>query len=1051
MYLTYICAVFSNILDKSSSDMQSKGIIKFFLILFTIIVAIQFLYMVPTMRVEADADAYAERIASSSVEKDKATALKTARIAYLDSMSGEKIFSIPLIKDFSYEELKSKQLALGLDLKGGMSVILQVDLQDVIRSLANNSEDPEFNKALANASQRFKTAQSDYVTLFGEEYQKVAAGKKLANIFILNESFRDKINFETPDGEIVRIIREMSNETVKLTYKRLKDRIDKTGVVQPNVSLDENRDLIIVELPGFDNPERARKLLQATAKLEFYDVYRISDAGLSTSFLEADKKLQRLSEGVDTSSIDVAVDSSYAYTYDSLGQVIDSTLQAATPDSLGGLSSGNGPLLSNLTLNMSSAEGLSNPPAVMGTAARNKMNLITEYLARPDIRAMFPRDLEFRWAYKASKDFTTGEQTDQFNLYAIRKKKGSDIAPLEGDRVSDARASTDPNTGEVVVSLNMDSKGSRIWADMTTKAAQDNNREIAILLDDEVVSAPSVRQPISGGSSQISGDFSLQEATDLSNILQIGKLPAKTKIIQESLVGPSLGQDNIDRSLTSVSIAFVLLLLFMVLYYAGGGIVSIIALFANLFFIVGGLASYGTVLTLPGIAGMVLTMGMAVDANVIIYERIREELRHGKTLALSIKEGFQQSYSAIIDANVTTLLTALVLAYFGLGPIKGFAVVLIIGIIFTLFTAVLLSRLIIEYWVGKGNSMSFASSWSKNILSNVNINWLGLRKYGYIFSSLLILAGAISFFTRGFELGVDMKGGYSYNIQFAEGQAVNIDQLRKELGSAFGTAPLVKAVDTRNTFNVTTSYGIDDDGEEAAGKVMDKLFEGVNSISGGNLNIEEFKATDAQGTHVVSSNKVGSTIAEDIKDSSFYSALFALLLIFLYLFIRFNKWQFSLGAVLALLHDVLATLSIFTLLHGIVPFSMEVDQAFVAAILTVIGYSVNDTVIVFDRIREFLNTYSGKAKEEVFNLAINNTLSRTMITSATTLLVVVTLFIFGGASIKGFAFALMFGILFGTYSSVFIASALVVDLTKDREIKGTEKKGGFTKHAASVK
>ncbi|MCO6486368.1 MAG: protein translocase subunit SecF, partial [Saprospiraceae bacterium] len=542
-----------------------------------------------------------------------------------------------------------------------------------------------------------------------------------------------------------------------------------------------------------------------------------------------------------------------------------------------------------------------------------------------------------------------------------------------------------------------------------------------------------------------------QEATDLANILQVGKLPAKTRIIQESLVGPSLGQENIDRSLTSVTIAFALLLLFMVLYYAGGGVVSIIALFANLFFIIGGLASYGTVLTLPGIAGIVLTMGMAVDANVIIYERIREEIRNGKTIGMAIRDGYQQSYSAIIDANVTTILTALVLAYFGLGPIKGFAVVLIIGVLFTLFTAVLFTRLIIDYWLAKGRTMAFASSWSKNVLANVNVDWVGMRKYGYIFSSILILAGTISFFVRGFEMGVDMKGGYSYNIQFASDQQVNIDQLRTELTKVFGGAPVVKAVDTRNTFNVTTSYGVDDDSEDAAQKVVAKLYEGVNAVSGGQIDFETFQNTDGVGTHLISSNKVGATIAEDIRDSSLYSALFALLLIFLYLFIRFNKWQFSLGAVMALLHDVLATLRIFTLLHGILPFSMEVDQAFVAAILTVIGYSVNDTVIVFDRIREFLNSYTGKAKEEVFNLAINNTLSRTLITSATTLLVVVTLFIFGGASIKGFAFALLFGILFGTYSSVFIASALVVDLTKEREFKGKEKKKGFVKHASPVK
>ncbi len=1031
--------------------MQGKGIVKFFLVLFTVIVAIQFLYMLPTMRVESDADAYAQRVADATGGADTETVLKEARTAYLDSMSGETIVSIPLISDFTYEDLKSRQLALGLDLKGGMSVILQVDLKDFIKSLANNSEDVEFNQALENATKRFNTAQTDYVTLFGEEFQKVANGKKLSNIFILNESFRDEINFETPDGEIIRMIREKANETVKLTHKRLKDRIDKTGVVQPNVSLDENRDLIIVELPGFDNPERARNLLQATAKLEFYDVYRVMDNGIMQALIEADKKLQK-SATTDTSLVAEAIemDTTYNYVYDSTGQIVDSTMNIVEANA-GGIEGG-GPLMSNMTLNLSSGEGLSFSPAVMGTASRNKKKLIDQYLSRADIKALFPRDLEFRWAYKASRDFTTGEETDQYNLYAIRKKRGSNEAPLEGDRITNASANPDATSGEVVVSLAMDTRGARIWADMTTKAAQDNNREIAILLDNEVVSAPSVRQPITGGDSQISGDFTMAEATDLSNILQVGKLPARTQIIQESLVGPSLGQDNINRSLTSVGLAFALLLVFMVLYYVGGGVVSIIALFANLFFVIGALASYGTVLTLPGIAGLVLTMGMAVDANVIIYERIREELRHGKTMAMAIKDGFQQSYSAIIDANVTTILTALVLSYFGLGPIKGFAIVLIIGILFTLFTAVLLTRLMVEYWVSKDRHMSFASNWSKDLMANVNINWIGLRKYGYMISGALILAGAISFFTRGFELGVDLKGGYSYNVQFVEGSNVDSDMLRKELGDQFGGSPVVKAVDTRNTFNITTSYLVDDTAEDAASRVMDKLFDGVNAISGGGLDKDAFQSTYGDGTHITSSSKVGPTIAEDIKDSSLYSAMFALLLIFLYLFIRFNKWQFSLGAVMALLHDVLATLSIFTLFHGILPFSMEVDQAFVAAILTVIGYSVNDTVIVFDRIREFLGTYTGKTKEEVFNLAINNTLSRTVITSGTTLLVVMSLFLFGGASIKGFAFALIFGILFGTYSSVFIASALVVDLTKEREFKGKEKKKkGFSRSAEAAK
>jgi len=507
------------------------------------------------------------------------------------------------------------------------------------------------------------------------------------------------------------------------------------------------------------------------------------------------------------------------------------------------------------------------------------------------------------------------------------------------------------------------------------------------------------------------------------------------------VVGPSLGAENINRSINSLLIGFAIVLIFMIFYYSTAGIVSILMLFLNLFFIFGALASLGTVLTLPGIAGIVLTIGMAVDANVIIYERIREELREGKTIMMAIRDGFQNSYSAIIDANVTTILTAAVLAYFGMGPIKGFAVVLIIGVISSLFTAVLVGRLLIDWWMSKeGRSLSFWTGISKNAFSNLNVDWLGKRKIAYIFSSIIILIGLSSFFMRGFELGVDFKGGYSYVVQFAPDQSVNPDALRTELTNTFGTTPVVKAVSTGNAYNITTSYLINETEEDAADRVLQKLFEGVNATVGGTLNIEQFKNSEFSGTHVNQSSKVGATIAGDIKRSSVYATIFALMFIFLYLFARFNRWQYSLGAVAALFHDVLFVLSIFSLGHGILPFSMEVDQAFIAAILTVIGYSINDTVVIFDRIREFMNAYSKRTKEEVINLAINNTLSRTIVTSLTTLFVVLILFLFGGGSIKGFAFALLVGIIVGTYSSIFIATPVMADLSDDLRPKETKKK-----------
>jgi SecD/SecF fusion protein len=616
-------------------------------------------------------------------------------------------------------------------------------------------------------------------------------------------------------------------------------------------------------------------------------------------------------------------------------------------------------------------------------------------------------------------------------LYAIKKERAE--APVSGDQVVAAAAEPDPITKETGVTLRMDKNGAKAWAEMTTKAAQDNNRQVAILLDDEVVSAPSVNEPITGGNTQITGNFNIQEAQDLANILEIGKLPAETKIISEALVGPSLGKENISKSINSLVIGFLIVMAFMFLYYSSAGIMSIISLFLNIFFIFGTLASFGTVLTLPGIAGIVLTIGMAVDANVIIYERIREELDEGKTLMTSISEGFRQSYSAIIDSNVTTLLSAFMLSYFGLGPIKGFAVVLIIGILSSMFTAVLVSRLLIDWWTGKGKELKFSNSYSKSAFSNINVDWMGNRKLAYIFSGVLVLLSVLSIFTRGFEFGVDFKGGYSYNIQFSE--SVNPEDLRKELTTAFyGNTPVVKSIDSENSLNVVTSYMIDSGDENASQKVLERLFAGVNNLSGNSLDITNFSNPEGKGTHVVSSSQVGPTVAEDIKSSSLQAALFALALIFLYIFIRFNKWQYSAGAVIALFHDTIITLGVFSALHGILPFSMEVDQAFIAAILTVIGYSINDTVVVFDRIREMMGIYIKRSRHEVINKAINNTLSRTTLTSLTTLFVVIVLFLFGGSSIKGFSFAILFGITIGTYSSIFIASPLMSDLLKKDEV-----------------
>lgn len=1026
--------------------MQGKGVVKFFLVVMLVVTLIQYLTVIPTNKVEREADAFAKSAADQVQEELRDSVLKSKRTEFLDSMSTEQVFRIPMLKSYTYQELKAQQLALGLDLKGGMSVVLQVDLRDFLRSLANDSKDPTFVEALEKATQAQKQAQSDFITLFADEWRKVRGDKRLAPIFQRNDALRDEINYESSDGDVIGILRTKSDETVDLTFKLLKERIDKLGVTQPNVSLDSERDLILVELPGIDNPERARSYLQATAKLEFWKVYRMNDPGMFQAFATANQLLAN-TENVNLEPQIIRIDT--IREKDTLGVDIAGTIvRIDTIRDNNNIAAG--PLFSVLSLNPGNS-----PTAIMGYALKNKKEQISEYLNRDEIKSLFPSDVSFHWSKDATALTGTGgtANTEQFELYAIKTERQD--APLSGDHVTDASPQSDPTNNEIGVSLKMDGTGAKTWARLTTEASQDNQRQIAILLDNEVVSAPSVNEPITGGSSQISGNYTVQEATDFSNILQVGRLPAETKIIQESLVGPSLGQDNIDRSLKALVIGFAILLAFMLVYYGGGGIVSIIALLLNMIFIFGALASLGTVLTLPGIAGIILTIGMAVDANVIIYERIREEMRAGKSMLISVADGFQNSYSAIIDANVTTILTAFVLAYFGLGPIKGFAVVLIIGVISSMFTAVLVGRLMIDWWTSKGRSINFDTSFSKNAFANLNIDWLGKRKIAYGISFTIIALGLVSMFTRNFELGVDFKGGFSYNISLEE--EVSADDLRESLTVAFeGNTPVVKVIDNSNTFNVTTDYLIDVDEVEGTDDkpvdiVIQKLYEGVNQVAGGQLDARNFKNPDGRGSHVTSSSKVGPTIADDIQDSAFKAAIFALLLIFGYIFVRFSKWQYSMGAVAALFHDTLIVLAIFSLGHGIFPWTMEIDQAFIAAILTVIGYSINDTVVVFDRIREYLNIYSKKSKEEVINLAVNSTISRTIITSVTTFFMVAVLFIFGGASIKGFAFALLVGIIVGTYSSVFIATPIMSDFTGDLKPKEVEKGKSFSRAAAKAK
>ncbi|MEZ4911478.1 MAG: protein translocase subunit SecDF [Saprospiraceae bacterium] len=1007
--------------------MQGKGIVKIVLILLSIVCLLQFWYFVPTNRVERAARDYATSVAGTDAPENS-PAYKLARGKYLDSMSSVEVFSIPLVKSYTYSELKKQQLALGLDLKGGMSAVLQVDLEDFLKSLAGkNKNNADFVKAIANAKEKMKASQSDFITLFGDEYRAIAGPDKLSRVFARSEALGD-INTSTSDGIIISSIRSKANETVQLTFERLKKRIDKLGVAQPNISLDPNRDLILVEMPGIENKERARQFLQTSAKLEFWDTYRFNDPGIMAAFQEADARAGSATPSLDTTS--VAMDTVYTDKYDDLGNVVGKEMKLVPKDQAGAAT---GSLLSNLTLNSGNMY-----QTVMGMADKFKKPAINALLEREDIRALFPKNSRFMWSYKPTQD-ADGKFTSQYELYLIKTVPNSEEAPLNGDVVTSASQSLNNLNSEVEVNMRMNAAGAKKWAEMTTKAANDGNREIAIALDNEVVSAPRVNGPITEGSSAISGNFTVDEANDFASILSVGRLPANTKIVQEASVGPSLGKANISKSINSLLLGFALVIVTMLVYYAFGGLIAVISLLINVFLIFGTLSSFGTVLTLSGIAGIVLTIGMAVDANVIIFERIKEELMLGKSLRQAISDGFHHSYSAILDANMTTLITAAILAYFGLGPVKGFAVVLIIGIFCSVFTAIFITRLMMEWWLDRGKDVSFWTSFSKGAFKNINIDWISYRKYAYMFSGALILAGLISMFTRGFDLGVDYRGGYSYNVQFAKDVNVSADALRDGLTQYFDASPIVKLVDTENTFNITTSYLISDPSDDAPKRVIAKLHEGISKIAGTNVTLDAFSNTDSPDgtTHVTSSSQVGPTIADDLKRTSIYAGLLALFAIFLFILLRFSKWQYSAGAVLALAHDTIIVLGLFSIFKGILPFSLEIDQAFIAAILTVIGYSINDTVIIFDRIREYFGLHVQKSNDEIINAAINSTLSRTLMTSFTTLIVILILFLFGGASIKGFAFALLVGVLVGTYSSVFVAAPILHDLASDLKVKSS--------------
>ncbi len=985
--------------------MKSKGAVKFFAIALVLVSIFQLSFTWKTYMIEKDAKTFA----NGNAELER---------SYLDSVSRLQVYNFLGLKKFTYLQCKERELNLGLDLQGGMNVTLEVSLADLVRGLSNNNQDPKFNQAIEMARERMKTSQKDFVTLFGEAFKEVAPEARLSAIFV-NPSNRERIKLTSTNEEIMKYIHEEATQAIDRSFQILRARIDKFGVTQPNIQKLEGSGRILVELPGVDNPARVRKLLQGSAKLEFYETFDNPEAFkyLSTAN-DVLKKSNLLNKNqVDTAKADTAAASSSSALagIGSKTAAVDSTKKdtaAKSAEKSYEEFAKENPLFAFLHPYADDKGMLIEKGSTCGTALVKDTAKINTLLNRPEVKIALPGNIKFAWEYKG-----IGENQEGVILHALKTSRDGSPS-LTGDKVTDAKRDIS-QTGGVEVSMTMNGEGAKVWKNLTR-----NNigHSVAIVLDDVVYSSPNVQSEIPNGRSNITGSFTNEEAGDLANILKSGKLPAPTRIVEEAVVGPTLGAEAISSGLWSMIIATVVILIFMVVYYNNSGYVADFAVLINVFFIIGVLASLGAALTLPGIAGIVLTIGMAVDANVLINERVKDELGNARSLKNAITDGYQHAASSIIDSNLTTLLAGFVLYIFGTGPVQGFAITLIIGIISSMFTAVLLTRVITEWQIDKGTIVKYSRSFSEKAFQNLNFDFVKNRFKFYAFSGIIIGFGIVSMFTKGFTLGVDFKGGWTYIVQLDQTQKLGNDQVREGLTAAFGGAPEVKTVGSDNKFKVTTTYLIDDQTAEASEKVESKMKEGFNGM---NLKYE-----------ILSSNKVGPTIANDIKVASLWATIIALLGIGLYVLVRFKKWQYALGATIALAHDVLMMMGFYSIFDGILPFTMEVDQNFIAAVLTIIGFSINDTVVVFDRIREFLGTHHHETnKGMVINNALNNTLNRTIITSLTVFMVALVLFIFGGEVIKGFTFALLVGIFFGTYSSIAIATPIVIDFDKKNQSK----------------
>ncbi len=978
--------------------MLNKGAIKFL----AIALAIACLYQLSFTFVTTSVEKKARTLAAGDA---------AVEAAYLDSMKGESVLNLGFIK-YTYKEAKEKELNLGLDLRGGMNVMLQISVKDVIVALSNNNTNANFNSALALADEKQRNSRADYITLFAEAYSEVAPTDRLSNIFSTYE-LKESVTPESTNEQVIQVLREQAESAISNSFNVLRSRIDRFGVAQPNVQKIENSGRIMVELPGVKEPERVRKLLQGTASLEFWEVYNNTELfGLLQQVDSRLAEMEVVKRDSDEAPKTEATTASGAVA-DALNQ--DSVATNRDFEVTNPLFAVMAPMINPQTAQPMNSN-------VIGYVQATDTSKVSKYFNMPQIKQMLPRGLRLMWGVKP-----IDEEGTTFSLYAINANTKDGKPKLDGGAVADATQGYSQSGSSANVSMIMKPSGARVWARMT---ADNVGKHIAIVLDGYVYSAPEVQNEITGGSSEISGNFTVQEATDLANVLKSGKLPAPARIIQEAVVGPSLGQASIDASIISFIIAFIFVLVYMIMYYSAAGFIASLALVTNLFFLFGVLASFGAVLTLPGIAGIVLTMGMAVDANVIIFERIKEELKAGKGASLAIRDGFRQAFSAIVDGNATTLITGLVLFAFGTGPVQGFATTLVIGIITSFFTSVFVTRVILISFVEKGKKVPFYNGATKNLLDNVKFKFVAKRKIAYVISGILIVASIASLLTNGLREGIDFSGGRTYVVRFDK--AVSDNEVRNALAGNenFQSGIEVKQFGDASQMRIVTQYKYDSTDENVTNEINQMLYKQLSPLYSKDIAFEEFSTDNGYG--IISSEIVGPTVAHDITRSAFIAVIFAMISIFAYIVLRFRKWQWALGGVVSLFHDAFITIGIFSMLYKVLPFELEINQAFIAAILTIIGYSINDTVVIFDRIREYIGLYPKRTMENNIDGAISSTLIRTLNTAGTTMVVLLSIFIFGGEVIRGFIFALAFGVAIGTYSSIFIATPVAFDFMNNK-------------------